>query len=369
MIERQPGGEFPLLMTQDICKVYRMGDSEVHALREASMMVRPGEFLAIMGTSGSGKSTLLQILGCLDRPSAGRVFIEGQDIATLSDLELARVRNRKLGFIFQAFNLMPQETAANNVEVPLQYAGVGKKQRRRMAVEALMSVGLADRVDHRPAELSGGQRQRVAIARAIVNKPLVILADEPTGALDSRSGIEVMAILQQLNDQGATIVMVTHDYNIAQHAHRVIKLSDGSIIEDRAIEDRKLVGRMPEVASPAPAAERKAPAPPAAVPVLPPESLEPVVLEGARRRRAAGPAGEEPRICARCSSDNRPRSRHCRECGFPLNQTDLGRENLRARIAGDTVRCESCGGPNRAMARFCSSCGSSMERAYSGVQG
>ena len=375
MFDRQPAGDFPLLVTQGICKVYRMGDSEVHALREASMTVRPGEFLAIMGTSGSGKSTLLQILGCLDRPSSGRIFIEGQDIATLSDLELARVRNRKLGFIFQAFNLMPQETAANNVEVPLQYAGVGKKQRRRMAVEALMSVGLADRVDHRPAELSGGQRQRVAIARAIVNKPLVILADEPTGALDSRSGIEVMAILQQLNDQGATIVMVTHDYNIAQHAHRVIKLSDGSIIEDRVIEDRKRAGGAPVEAVPAQEVERRAPGPPAAAPVLPAESFEPVVVESPRRRRAVRPAGheagawEEPRICARCSSENRPRGRHCRECGFPLNQTDLGLDNLRARIAGGTVRCELCGSPNRAVARFCSSCGSSMERAYSGVQG
>ena len=351
--------EFPLLMTQEVCKVYKMGDSEVHALRDASMMVRPGEFLAVMGTSGSGKSTLLQILGCLDRPSAGKVFLEGQDVASMSDQELAKIRNRKLGFVFQAFNLMPQETAANNVEVPLQYAGINRKERRRMSVAALMAVGLSDRVDHRPAELSGGQRQRVAIARAIVNKPLVILADEPTGALDSKSGVEVMAILQQLNGQGRTIVMVTHDYNIAQYAHRVIKLSDGSIIADEVIENQKQA--RPDVVEVAAAKEKPHPRR-EVVRVQPADSFEPVPIEMPRKR-----IEEEPTICPRCSSENRPRSRHCRQCGFLLNQTDLGRDNVRARLVGDKVKCDACGVQNRPVAQFCSGCGSSMDRSYSGI--
>jgi putative ABC transport system ATP-binding protein len=348
--------EFPLLMTQEVSKVYKMGDAEVHALRDASMMVRPSEFLAVMGTSGSGKSTLLQILGCLDKPSTGRVFLEGQDVASLSDIELARIRNRKLGFVFQAFNLMPQETAADNVAVPLQYAGIGKKQRRKMAVEALMAVGLSDRVDHKPAELSGGQRQRVAIARAIVNKPLVILADEPTGALDSKSGIEVMAILQQLNEQGRTIVMVTHDYSIAQYAHRVIKLSDGSIIEEEIIEKQKQARPYVEEIK----EEKEKPARRHEhIRVRPVDSFKPVPIELPR-----GGESEEPVICPRCNSANRPKGRFCHECGSPLNQTDLGKNNLRARLGGSSVTCDACGAENRPVASFCNTCGSSMDRSY-----
>jgi len=349
-------------MVQEACKVYKMGDSEVHALKGVSLSVRPGEFLAIMGTSGSGKSTLLQIVGCLDRPSSGRVFIEGQDVAVLSDTDLSSIRNKKLGFIFQAFNLMPQETAANNVEVPLQYAGIGRRERRRLSIEALTAVGLADRVDHRPAELSGGQRQRVAIARAIVNKPLIILADEPTGALDSKSGIDVMAILQQLNEQGRTIIMVTHDPSIARHAHRIVKLSDGMKVEEENVEapkqarkyvkeimksqlhaERAAAGLMATPGGPAPR-PRVAPSPPVAPPV-----------------------GEEAPVCPRCNIDNRLRSRYCRGCGFPLEQTDMGMRNVRARLVGGRVRCEACGFENRSVAKYCVGCGALMDSAYSGT--
>jgi putative ABC transport system ATP-binding protein len=359
--------EFPLLMAQDICKVYKMGDSQVHALRSATMMVKPGEFLAIMGTSGSGKSTLLQILGCLDRPSSGSVFLEGQDVANLPDLELARTRNRKLGFIFQAFNLMAQETATANVEIPLQYAGIARKERRRLSIEALTAVGLADRVDHRPAELSGGQRQRVAIARAIVNKPLVILADEPTGALDSRSGVEVMAILQQLNEQGRTIVIVTHDLNIAYHAHRIIKIADGMVVGDEVVEEQKQARSyleeilasqkeqrpdIADVAGSGPLAVESA----QMVSEPPAESFEPVRVEET-----------ETVVCPKCSTGNRKRSRYCRECGFPLRQTNLGIQNVKARIVGDRVRCDGCGAQNRSIAKFCVSCGALMDRSYSGI--
>lgn len=360
MVDRRTPVDFPILMAQEVCKVYKMGDAEVHALRSASIVVRPGEFLAIMGTSGSGKSTLLQILGCLDRPSAGKVFLEGQDVAFLPDVELARVRNRKLGFVFQAFNLMPQETAANNVEVPLQYAGMGKKERRRLAIEALTSVGLADRVDHRPAELSGGQRQRVAIARAIVNKPVVVLADEPTGALDSKSGVEVMGILQQLNEQGRTVVMVTHDNNIAQYAHRVIKLSDGAVVGDERIENRKQARPyMDEIIE----GKAKPGKPPAPIKVLPASELEPPKGEVPSLRQGA----KEAKVCPKCSGGNRSGSRYCRECGFLLKQTDLGRSNIMARLAGSTIKCDLCGAENRPIAKFCVGCGILMDRSYSGV--
>lgn len=353
--------EFPVLMAQNLCKVYTMGDSEVHALKGVSLMVKPGEFVSIMGTSGSGKSTLLQIVGCLDRPTTGKMFIEGQDVASLPDLSIAKIRNKKLGFVFQAFNLMPQETAANNVEVPLQYAGLNKKERRRMAIEALTAVGLADRIDHRPAELSGGQRQRVAIARAIVNKPLVILADEPTGALDSKSGIDVMAILQQLNEQGKTIIMVTHDAVIAEHAHRIVKISDGVIIEDQTVEKpQQARSYMEELTG---SRDHKA-GMPAALPVA---AAAPVgaaaVVPGARGGRDLADAN----VCARCSSGNRQASKYCRHCGFPLKQTDLGMKNVRARLAGDSVRCELCGVKNRPIAQYCIGCGASMDGSFAGV--
>jgi putative ABC transport system ATP-binding protein len=363
----QPQIEFPVLVAQDICKVYQMGDAQVHALRNASMTVKPGEFLAIMGTSGSGKSTMLQILGCLDRPSSGAVFLEGQDVAHLPDLELARTRNRKLGFIFQAFNLMAQETAADNVEIPLQYAGIGRKERRRLSIEALTAVGLADRVDHRPAELSGGQRQRVAIARAIVNKPLVILADEPTGALDSRSGVEVMAILQQLNEQGRTIVMVTHDLNIAHYAHRIVKIADGMVVGDEVVEQqRQARSYLEEIISSK--RESKPAAPGLRVAELPDEGRESLVSEPVAESYKRAPALETDLVvCPKCITGNRKKSRYCRECGFPLRQTNLGIQNVRARIVGDRVRCDGCGAENRSIAKFCVTCGSLMDRSYSGV--
>lgn len=216
----------------NITKTYQMGDTLVAALAGVSLDIREGEFTAIMGPSGSGKSTLMNILGCLDRPTSGSYKLDGLEVATLNDDELALTRNKKIGFVFQNFNLLPRITALDNVALPLVYAGVGAKERKERAVEALDSVGLAKRMDHLPNELSGGQRQRVAIARALVNEPTIIMADEPTGALDTKSGDEVMDIFKTLNSYGRTIILVTHEPDIAAHAKRVIHVRDGLIVRD-----------------------------------------------------------------------------------------------------------------------------------------
>jgi putative ABC transport system ATP-binding protein len=224
----------PVIEIRDVAKVYRMGEMEVHALRGASLRVSPGEMVSIMGPSGSGKSTLMNIIGCLDQSTSGVYLLDGIDVSSLSDDQLAAVRSRKIGFVFQSFNLLPRTTALQNVELPLVYAG--GKNRRERAVAALQRVGLGDRLHHRPNELSGGQQQRVAIARALINDPAIILADEPTGNLDSKSGAEIMGIFQELNERnGITVVFVTHEPDIAEHTKRIIRLMDGRIVEDAPV--------------------------------------------------------------------------------------------------------------------------------------
>ena len=233
MEERQS----PLLIdARDLVKIYQMGQVQVCALCGVSLQVRRGEMLAIMGASGSGKSTLLNILGCLDTPTGGQYYLDGISVAALDDDQLAHIRGRKIGFVLQNFNLLPRTTALGNVELPLIYSGVAPRKRRELALAALEAVGLAERMHHRPNELSGGQQQRVAIARAIVNQPAIILADEPTGNLDSRSGEEIMAIFQRLNaERGITIILVTHEHDIAHHARRIVRIADGRIVEDQPV--------------------------------------------------------------------------------------------------------------------------------------
>jgi len=227
-----------VIWVEDLHKIYKMGDNEVHALRGVSLTVRRGEIVAIMGPSGSGKSTLMNILGCLDQPTHGLYVLDGQDISKMSDDALAAARNRMVGFVFQSFNLLARTSALENVLLPLVYAGVSHKQRKKRAREVLESVGLGDRLDHTPNELSGGQQQRVAIARALVNHPAIILADEPTGNLDSESGKEIMKILQRLNhDAGITVILVTHDPIVTRYAQRVIQLFDGRILKEASVEN------------------------------------------------------------------------------------------------------------------------------------
>ncbi len=231
-----------MIEIEDITKVYQMGDVQVHALRGVSMRIQAGELISIMGPSGSGKSTMMNILGCLDQPTAGAYHLNGQDVSKMNDDQLAEIRNKRIGFVFQSFNLLARTSALKNVELPLVYAGVSK--RKDHAIAALQAVGLGDRVNHHPNELSGGQRQRVAIARALVNRPKIILADEPTGNLDSKSGAEIMDIFQRLNkEQGITVIFVTHDEYIAEHTHRILRLYDGMLTSDEKVMKQRRAER------------------------------------------------------------------------------------------------------------------------------
>jgi putative ABC transport system ATP-binding protein len=224
-----------LIRLQKLSRRYKMGGEFVHALREVSLDIQRGDYVAIMGPSGSGKSTLMNLIGCLDTPTSGTYELNGNRVSEMNDNQLAEIRNREIGFIFQTFNLLPRSDALRNVELPLVYAGVNSHERRQIAMEALASVGLADRVHHKPNELSGGQRQRVAVARALVNKPALLLADEPTGNLDSKTGAEIMALFDQLSLHGNTIIVVTHEEEIARQSRRIIRIRDGLIASDEKI--------------------------------------------------------------------------------------------------------------------------------------
>lgn len=227
-----------MLHVEGLTKSYKTGDSELPILKGVSLLVEQGEFVAIMGPSGSGKSTFMNMLGCLDRPDTGTYMLDGIEVSSLKDKQLAHVRNQKIGFVFQSFNLLARSTSLHNVELPMMYANISRTERRSRATEALKRVGLAERMLHKPTQLSGGQKQRVAIARALVNRPAILLADEPTGNLDSRSGIEIMAMFQELHAQGVTIILVTHELDIAQHTERIVTFKDGVIIRDERVSER-----------------------------------------------------------------------------------------------------------------------------------
>jgi len=225
-----------VIRTYDLWKTYVMGSEEIHAVSGVSTEIKKGEYVAIMGPSGSGKSTLMNLIGCLDTASAGKYYINGHLVSDLSDDELARIRNKEIGFVFQTFNLLPRATALHNVELPLIYSGAGAEERIERAKQTLANVDLQDRMYHKPNELSGGQRQRVAVARALVNNPAILLADEPTGNLDSATGNEIMALFERLHQQGNTIVLVTHEHDIALHAHRIIHIRDGKVEKDERVK-------------------------------------------------------------------------------------------------------------------------------------
>jgi putative ABC transport system ATP-binding protein len=231
-----------LIETRDLWKTYQMGDEEIHALKGVSIAIERGEYVAIMGPSGSGKSTLMNLIGCLDTPSKGTYLLNGKEVSQMNDNELARIRNEEIGFVFQTFNLLPRATALHNVELPLVYAGISKKARLEQAKAAIDKVELTHRMSHKPNELSGGQRQRVAIARALVNNPSILLADEPTGNLDSKTGVEIMGLFARLHQAGNTIIVVTHEADIAAYAHRVIAIRDGQVERDVKQQPHAQVG-------------------------------------------------------------------------------------------------------------------------------
>jgi putative ABC transport system ATP-binding protein len=240
MSEHPSNGQV-IIHLSNVTRIYEMGTEQVHALLDVSLEIHRNEYVAVMGPSGSGKSTFMNILGCLDTPTAGLYELNGINVSEMNDNELARIRNKEIGFVFQTFNLLPRSDALHNVELPLIYAGVPYDVRRKLAREALEQVGLGDRVHHKPNELSGGQRQRVAIARALVNSPSILLADEPTGNLDTKTGDEIMALLEELHRRGNTIVIVTHEEYIAEHAHRIVRLRDGKIEKDEFVTNRKVL--------------------------------------------------------------------------------------------------------------------------------
>lgn len=233
--------EKALITIKDIGRKYVIGSEVIHALKSVTLNINKGEFVALMGPSGSGKSTLMNILGCLDTPTKGDYILNGTNVSQMTDNELAEVRNTEIGFVFQTFNLLPRSTSLDNVALPLIYAGAGKKERDERATKALENVGLGNRITHKPNELSGGQRQRVAVARALINNPSIILADEPTGNLDTKTSIEIMGLLEEIHSKGNTIILVTHEEDIAQHAHRIVRMRDGLIEKDYVNEDIKTV--------------------------------------------------------------------------------------------------------------------------------
>ncbi len=241
----------PIIRTRALSKQYTMGETVVHALREVSIEIAEGEMVAVMGPSGSGKSTFMNLVGCLDRPTSGHYELAGESVETMSPDELADIRNRRIGFVFQQFNLLPRTTALEQAELPLLYTSMARAQRRERAERRLRQVGLGDRLDHHPRQLSGGQQQRVAIARALVNDPVLILADEPTGALDSRTSLEVMALLQQLNREGMTVVIVTHEQDIAGFARRIVLFRDGEVVSDLPNEAHDAAAKLASGAAPA----------------------------------------------------------------------------------------------------------------------
>lgn len=238
--QNQTNNKEAMLKLENLCKAYKLGSEEVLAVNQVNLEIHQHEFVSIMGKSGSGKSTMMNVLGCLDKPTSGAYLLDGVDVAKMKDSQLALVRNKKIGFVFQSFNLLPKLTSLQNVELPMVYAGVSAKKRHEKAQWALETVDLKERMHHKPNELSGGQRQRVAIARSLVNDPVILLADEPTGNLDSRSTNEIMGIFQKLNDGGATIIMVTHEPDVAQYTKRIVTFKDGRIISDKPVEDRTI---------------------------------------------------------------------------------------------------------------------------------